>query len=65
MRTPFLYPDGDYIDVFVVERDGGLEVTDYGEALGWLQMQLRNDQLSPKQRRLLDDVCLTLGVERF
>lgn len=65
VRTPFLYPDGDYIDVFVVERDGGLEVTDYGEALGWLQMQLRNDQLSPKQRRLLDDVCLTLGVERF
>lgn len=65
VRTPFLYPDGDYIDVFVLEQDGQIEVTDHGEALGWLRMQMRNGPLSPKQWRLVDDVCLTLGVERF
>ena len=65
VRTPFLYPDGGVIDVFVIERNGHVEVTDFGEALGWLRMQSPVGQLSPKQKRLIDDVCLTLGVERF
>jgi hypothetical protein len=65
VRTPFLYPDGGIIDVFVLPRDGHLEVTDFGEGLGWLRMQSVGGQLSPKQRRMVDDVCLTLGVELF
>jgi hypothetical protein len=65
VRTPFLYPDGGVIDVFVLERDGYVEVTDFGEALGWLRMQSIRGQLSPKQKRLIEDVCLTLGVELF
>lgn len=65
VRTPFLYPDGDFVDVFVVERKGSLVVTDFGEALGWLRMQSvrSRGQLSPKQRRMVNDVCLTLSVE--
>lgn len=62
VRTPLLYPDGDYIDVFVVERDGKLEVTDFGEALGWVQMQHNSEPLLP-QHPLLNDLCQTLGVE--
>jgi len=65
VRTPFLYPDGGVIDVFVLPRDGRFEVTDFGEALGWLRMQSVGGQLSPKQRRMVEDVCLTLGVEFF
>lgn len=38
VRTPFLYPDGGVIDVFVGQRDAGFTVTDFGEALGWLRM---------------------------
>ncbi|HHH46920.1 MAG TPA: DUF1828 domain-containing protein [Thiotrichales bacterium] len=65
VRTPFMYPDGGLIDVFLTERDGRFEVTDFGEALGWLRMQSPRGQLSPKQKRLVEDVCLTLGVELF
>jgi hypothetical protein len=63
VRTPFLYPDGGIIDLFVLERDGRIEVTDFGEALGWLRLQSPGGQLSPKQKRLVEDVCLTLGIE--
>ena len=65
VRTPFLYPDGGVIDVFVIERGGQIEVTDFGEALGWLRLQSPGGHLSPKQKRLIEDICLTLGVERF
>lgn len=65
VRTPFLYPDGGLIDVFVVERQDHIDVTDFGEALGWLRMQSPRGQLLPKHNRIVEDVCLTLGVERF
>lgn len=65
VRTPFLYPDGGLIDVFVVEQSGDFVVTDFGEALGWLRLQSPRGLLSRKQERLVEDVCLTLGVELF
>ncbi len=63
VRTPLLYPDGGGVDVFVLERAGTHVVTDHGDALGWLRMQSAGGKLSPKQRRLIDDVLLTVGVE--
>ena len=51
------------VDVFVEERGTGYVVTDYGDALGWLRMQSASGKLSPKQRWMIGDVCLTLGVE--
>ena len=63
VRTPFMYPDGGIVDVFVEERGGDYLLTDYGEALGWLQMQSFSDELTRGQHRLVEDVCLTLGVE--
>lgn len=65
VQTPMMYPDGGLVDVFVIERDGQYIITDYGEALGWVGMQSVRGQLSLKQRRLVDDVCLTLGVELY
>ena len=63
VQTPFLYPDGGVVEVCVIERNGQFVVTDHGEALGWLGMQSVRGNLSPNQRRLVDDVCQTLGVE--
>jgi Domain of unknown function DUF1828 len=65
VRTPLLYPDGGIVDVFVRERNGQIAVTDLGEALGWLRQQTIGGKRSPKQHRLLQDICLTLGVELF
>jgi hypothetical protein len=53
------------VDVFVKERDGGFTVTDLGEALGWLRTQSLSDRRSPKQQKLVQDVCQTQGVELF
>lgn len=64
VRTPMLYPDGDLVDVFVVETDDEYLVTDFGDALGWLRMQSVGGELTANQRAFVDDVCLTLGVER-
>jgi hypothetical protein len=63
IRTPFLYPDGDVIDVFLTERGGVPTVTDYGETLRWLRMQSLAPRRSPKHRRLIEDVCLNHGLE--
>lgn len=65
VRTPFMYPDGGVVDVFVRQHDDHFTVTDLGEALGWLRNQSVSTQRSPKQQKLLQDVCLTLGVELF
>ena len=63
VRTPLLYPDGGIVDVFVVEREGRYQITDLGEALGWLRMQSASARRSPKQNRMVEDTCQTLGVE--
>ena len=63
IRTPFLYPDGGVVDVFVVETNRGYEVTDFSEAVGWLRMQTINGKLLPRQRILIDDIGQTLGTE--
>lgn len=65
VRTPFMYPDGGYIDVYALERDGVLQITDFGDSLGWLRLQKPKVTLSTRQRRLIEDVALTLGVEFF
>jgi hypothetical protein len=65
IRTPFLYPDGDVIDVFLTERAGVPTVTDFGETLRWLRMQSLAPRRSPKQQRLIEDVCLNHGLELY
>ena len=63
VRTPLMYPDGGMVDVFVVEQDGRCYVTDFGETLGWLRMQSASPRRSPKQTRMVEDTCQTLGVK--
>ena len=63
VRTPLMYPDGGIVDVFVLEHDNQYRVTDFGETLGWLRMQSVSARRSPRQKRMIEDTCQTLGVE--
>ena len=63
MRTPLLFPDGDVVDVFVLERNGGYLVTDYGDGLGWFRSQSIEERLSLERRRRVKELCASLGVE--
>ncbi len=65
IRTPFLYPDGDVIDLFYKEEGEYVILTDFGETLGWLQMQTAAQQKSVKQRQLINDICLNLNVQLY
>lgn len=63
IETPFLYPDGDVIDIFYKEEGEDFILTDLGETLAWLQMQSVSQRKSSKQEQLIKDICLTHGIE--
>ena len=65
IRTPYLYPDGDNIDLFCRIVDDVVTVTDLAETTGWLRMQSPTLRRSPKQRRLIEDACVTHGIEFY
>lgn len=65
IRTPYLYPDGDNIDVFCKPQEGVTLVTDLGETTRWLRMQTVSPRRSPKQKALITDICQTHGVEFY
>lgn len=65
IRTPYLYPDGDVIDVFLVNDDFPATLTDFGDTLGWLWTQTFSNKRTKKQDRFIEDVCRTHGVELF
>ena len=63
VRTPLMYPDGEIIDVHVIDLKTHYNITDFGETLGWLRMQTIGTQRSPRQNRMIKDVCQTLGID--
>jgi hypothetical protein len=65
IRTPYLYPDGDNIDVFCKPQGDIVVVSDLGETARWLRMQTVSSSRSPKQKTLIEDVCLNHGVEFY
>jgi Domain of unknown function DUF1828 len=65
IRTPYLYPDGDVIDLFLRQNGDVSTLTDLGETLRWFRMQTPSLRRSPKQRQIIEDVCLNHGVELF
>ena len=65
IRTPYLYPDGDNIDLFCKVEGDVVTVSDLAETAGWLRMQSTALRRSPKQRRLIADACVTHGVEFY
>jgi hypothetical protein len=65
VRTPFLYPDGDVVDLFIRDEGARLVVSDLGESLRWLRNQTLAMTRPPRQRRLIEDIKLTNDVELF
>ena len=65
VRTPFLYPDGDNIDLFCRAEGDVVTVSDLAETTGWLRMQSVASRRSPKQNRLIEDTCVTHGTEFY
>lgn len=65
VRSPLMYPDGDYIDAFVRTNTQGFVITDLGETARWLRMQTVTLQRSPKQKAFIEEACVTHGVEWF
>ncbi len=65
IRTPYLYPDGDIIDLFCKPQGDVILVSDFGETTRWLRMQTVSPRRSPKQKALIEDACVTHGVEFF
>lgn len=65
IRTPYLYPDGDVIDLFCETRDDVLTISDLGETTRWLRMQSLSARRTAKQNALIEDVRLTHNVEFF
>ena len=67
IRTPFMYPDGDYIDIFYkLETDKEtVTLTDLAETVRWLKMQTIAPRRSSKQKQMIQDICMTHGVEFY
>ena len=63
VRTPLMYPDGGIVDIFIRESGDHFKLTDFGETLDWLWMHSVSSRRSPKQNRMVEDICQTLGVE--
>ncbi|MCL4686401.1 DUF1828 domain-containing protein [Myxococcota bacterium] len=65
IRTPFLLPDGDVIDLYLQRADDVVTLSDLGETLRWLRMQTISQKRTGRQQALVQDVCQTHGVELF
>ena len=65
IRTPYLYPDGDNIDLFCKSDGRFVTVTDLAETTGWLRSQSISPIRSRKQKELIEDACVTHGVEFY
>ena len=63
IRTLFLYPDGDYIDLFCKVSGDVITVTDLAETTGWLRMQTAAPTRNVRQERLIEAVCMTHGIK--
>ena len=55
IRTPFLFPDGDCIDLFCKVDGDVITASDLADTTGWLRMQSESTRRSPKQNRLIEE----------
>ena len=48
IRTPYLYPDGDVVDLYFVTDGRDSTLTDFGESISWLKSQTISQKKSLK-----------------
>lgn len=59
VRTPFMYPDGEIIDVFCMPSENGTTVTDFGETINWLSSLSLQPNISEQQNAIIRDISVT------
>jgi uncharacterized protein DUF1828 len=65
IRTPFMYPDGDSVDLYLREHGASLTLTDLGEALQWLWTHQVSERRTKRQELLVQEIATRAGVEVF
>ncbi|MFM2312321.1 MAG: hypothetical protein RLZZ04_1597 [Cyanobacteriota bacterium] len=63
ITTPFIYPDGDVIDIFYRKINQGFILTDLGETMLWLESQSVSGMRNEKQKELIETIRLTHNLE--
>lgn len=67
LATPFRYPDGSHIDVFLKAGGtgfDGFELSDKGQTVAYLLDLHVNPWSSQRCKQGVSDICTTLGVEQ-
>ena len=62
IRTPFMFPDRDIIDIYWQDTPSGQIISDLGEARGWLF--INSGSLTTEQEQIYHEVFSSYGVER-
>lgn len=66
LETPFVYPNGSYIDIFLKEKHallGSYVLSDFGQTSLFLRDAQVNVISTQKKKQALDDICVELDVK--
>jgi Domain of unknown function DUF1828 len=63
IRTPYIFPDGDIIELYYQGTGASGRLTDFGETLRWLGGQTPAQRRTKKHLSLIEDTCSTHHVE--
>lgn len=63
--TPLEHPDGDYVELYLVEENGRLVLTDHAETLGILASYGFELKRSPKRAHLFNSILKATNVHLF
>lgn len=63
IETPFLYPDGDIIDLFYKENSLDRVISDLGGVSDWLGLQTISKSRTEKQDQQIEYICESYRVE--
>ena len=62
IETPFVFPNGDLLDLSVQQTPDGFVVSDLGETRGWLFRTSGIDDLTPDCRKRIREIENSTGV---
>ena len=65
VRTSSTYPDGELIQLCIVDSGNRTIVTDEGEALKWVKMRLGSENYTSNEKHKIHGVCSALNVSIY
>ena len=63
IETPFIFPNGDLLDLSVEQTSDGFVVSDLGETCGWLFRIAGIDNLTPARHQKIREIENGTGVQ--